>query len=206
MSNPLADLGELVLENAEVCAKQLLEEDSLARDIPFVSNALKLMRSISSISDRILGHKLKKLFDSLHRVPERELNQMYQGLLSKPEDARRIGELTLLTVERVADLEKPSWVALMLLGYIDGVVTYDEFRRVCTAVNQTIPTDLAYLVDVADQPPSKELSALAALVPSGLATVKGEATWNEDGVLLYAASDLGRKVARVHTKWGHILD
>jgi hypothetical protein len=145
MSKATHELAEVVLENAEAVAKQLLEEDSLARDIPFVSSALKLLKVSSSISDRILLRKLEKFFGALHEVPEDERNALYQRVLSKPAEAARIGELLLLTIDQLNDLEKPLWVAMMLLGYMDGTLSLEGLQFVCLAIQQTLPNDMSNL-------------------------------------------------------------
>lgn len=205
MSKISEEVAALGLENLEVVVKDLLGGDGLARDLPYVSTALKLLSITRSVSDAILARKLKRFFDTLHRVPDEERVAMHRRLLENAESAARVGEVMLLTIDRLNGLDKAKWAALAFIGHLDGVLTLDELRRVLGAIEQTIPSDLEFLVAHAGSKPSIEARILAAFVPIGLAVATAGGTWGANGNLHYGASEIGKKLADVHRKWWAVL-
>jgi hypothetical protein len=196
---------ELALENAEAVVDTLVTDEML-KAIPVVGNAFKLVDVTRSISDRILSAKLRRFLDALHEVSEDERVRLSQRLLSNPAEAERIGEATLLTIERANDMNKPQLVAILLLGFLDGTISADEFKRLASAVDASIVPDLVHLAEGARSPASGRSTHLIGLVPHGLAVARSVEAWDHDGSLMYAVTDLGHKFARVYSKWKHVLE
>jgi len=160
-------VAEAALESSEVIADVLMRGEVLA-EIPFIGTAIKICKAADSIRDRAFAIKLIKFVRHLSDISDELKEKLKEKMLSGTEEAKKVGEVLFFVLEHVTDLDKPSLLAQIFLAYIDGVVTSEELRRLCQAVDLAFSDDLKQLLVANNIPEKCEESWMQHLVASGL--------------------------------------
>lgn len=98
---------EACLEGASLGSDVVLHGQFLS-DIPLVGTAFKICRAIDSVRDRILAAKILRFVQGTDNARDRE--KLRKKIHGDAQEARRIGELLVLVIDRVSDLDKPELV------------------------------------------------------------------------------------------------
>lgn len=185
-------LLEAALENTEVVVDQLISND-LIKDIPLVGTALKACKAVADIRDKLFLAKISRFLTELNSVRPEIKEDLKGKMTNNTEEARRIGEVVLLVLDKVSDLEKPEILAKIFLAYIENQVTFDDFRRITEAVSQAFVDDLRTLVDKDSVPSKSQETYLGYLTSTGLTEIVSGKTFDEAGNLYYELTKLGHK-------------
>lgn len=185
-------LLEAALENTEVVVDQLISND-LIKDISLVGTALKACKAVADIRDKLFLAKISRFLTELNSVRPEIKEDLKGKMTNNTEEARRIGEVVLLVLDKVSDLEKPEILAKIFLAYIENQVTFDDFRRITEAVSQAFVDDLRTLVDKDSVPSKSQETYLGYLTSTGLTEIVSGKTFDEAGNLYYELTKLGHK-------------
>lgn len=117
-------------------------EDSLFKDIPILSTAVNMARLGKTITDRIFLKKVAKFLVSLSNIKEKERKKFYSKLETDQKLRDKTGEVLVLILDRLDDLEKPEILAKIFMAYINDLVNFNQFRQLASAI------DLAYIEDL----------------------------------------------------------
>jgi hypothetical protein len=188
---------EATLESSEVVIDMLMRGDVLA-DVPVIGTAIKMCRAADSIREKAFAAKLVRFVSALGDVSEKRRQKIKIKLSASPEEARKIGEMLFLILERITDLSKPFLLAQLFLGYIDGVITSAELRRMSQAVDASFSDDLKLFLEAESLPAKSEEAWMQFLVPAGLTQVVGGSTFGDVGGIYYKVSALGDKLRSVY--------
>ncbi len=185
-------LLEAVLENTEVIVDQFISND-LVKDIPLVGTALKSCKAVADIRDKLFLAKISRFLTELNSVRP-EVKEVLKGkMTNNPEEAKKVGEVVLLVLDKMSDLEKPEILAKVFLAYIYDQVTFDDLRRITEAVTQAFVDDLRTLIDKDSIPDKSQEAYLRYLTSTGLTEIVSKESYDEAGNLYYELTELGRK-------------
>lgn len=183
---------EAALEITEVVVDQFIFND-LVKDIPFVGTALKACKSGADIRDKLFLAKISRFLTELNSVRPEVKEALKEKMTNNTEEAKKVGEVVLLLLDKVSDLEKPEILAKIFLAYIDNQVTFDGFRRITEAVSQAFVDDLRTLLDKDSIPSKSQEAYLRYLTSTGLTEIVSEKMIDGMGNLYYELTELGCK-------------
>jgi hypothetical protein len=196
-------LGDKVVDTSvellEALGDQFVD-NSLLKDIPILGTAVNIARLGKSITDRIFLAKVSKFIFSLSEVEEIEKQKFYGQLESDQRRRKKTGEVIVLILDRFDDLEKSEILAKVFISHIKGVISFDQFRKLASAI------DLAYIEDLRQLVDSKALSAidmqdsLQGLLRTGLTAISKQGV-SVGGVVCLSinTTDLGELFIKIMT-------
>ncbi len=189
IDNPLADIA---LENLEVVIDTMISNE-VVREIPFLSTVVGLLKGAKNIRDRLFAQKLEKFITELTSIDEKAKQKLFEKIASDPEEAKRVGETTVLLLERATDIEKADIIAKMFLAYGLEHLTSSEFRRMCEAIDRAFIDDLNEFLNLHKISDKTQDVFMASLVPSGFTAVVGADDLGDIGQIFYQITTLGNK-------------
>ena len=191
-------VAEAALESGEVVADILMRGDVLA-DIPLIGTAIKICKAADSIRDRAFAIKLSRFILNLGSITEEQKNKLKEKMGAGTEEAQKIGETLLFVLERVTDLDKPFLLSQIFLAYVDGVVSSDELRRLCQAVDIAFADDLQQLLAAKIIPEESNEPWMLYLVASGLTQLATSTMFDDAGRLYCVITPLAQKLRSIYS-------
>jgi hypothetical protein len=196
-------LGDKVVDTSVELLEALGDQffdDGLLKDIPILGTAVNIARLGKSITDRIFLAKVSKFIVSLSEVEEIEKQKFYGQLESDQRLRKKTGEVIVLILDRFDDLEKSEILAKVFISHIKGVISFDQFRKLASAI------DLAYIEDLRQLVNSKVLSAtdmqdsLRGLLRTGLTAISEQGV-SVGGVVCLPinTTDMGKLFIKIMT-------
>lgn len=190
-------LLEVALDNAEVLVDKYVDND-FVKEIPILGSALKLVTAASDIRDRIFAAKVARFLTCLDSISNEKKESLRKKIQGSHEEANKVGEIVLLTLDRLTDLEKPEIISMVFLAYVDGHLKETDFRRVVEAIDLAFVDDLRRLFSIHNPPKKPQDAYLRYLVRTGLTEVVAGNTFDEAGELYYELSSLGTKALNAY--------
>jgi hypothetical protein len=191
---------EAFLQGAEA-GLDLATDNEAVKAVPVVGTAFRLLKGLDDLRDRALQAKLMKFITEPALQTERARERM-KGMAASTEEQQKIGEALFLTIERMTDLDKPSYLAKLFFSFLDDQIDAALLRRMAHAVDVAFIDDLrAICPDENGDVRDVGGHALRPLVSSGLAEVLNLTVRNAAGGFQFVpeqitVSHLGRKFAR----------
>jgi len=121
-------LLEAVLENTEVVADQFIS-NNLVKDIPFVGTALKACKAVADVRDKLFLAKISRFITELDLVPPETREALIEKMKKHSDEAKKVGEAVLFSIDKASDLEKPEIIAKIFLAYITNQISVVPFRK-----------------------------------------------------------------------------
>lgn len=184
------DLGEAVLDASL--------SDDIFRDIPIFRTVFNLAKIARSVSDRIFAAKIRKFIFHLPTITAEEHSKVIQNLDS--DSKHRIGEIIVLSLNKIDDLEKARYIASVFAFYAAGKCQLRSFRAFMHAITDSFILDLDDFVSSVKALPAPHHRIplhLSSLVSVGLAFISGV---NKDSAQLPQATELGFEFVEA-VKW-----
>jgi hypothetical protein len=188
---------EILSEGAEVVIDQGLK-DGLLKDIPFVGMVAKSIDVASSIRDKLFASKIVRFLEAIEEIGEEEKAKLREKMRSSSEEAGKVGEVVILTIEQATDSDKSDIVANVFLAYTAGIIAADELRRICDTVDKAFVDDLVELTTIHNLAKKTDLPVLARLRNTGLVDTFGGEKIGEIGKQYTRASKLGHKFVNAY--------
>jgi len=167
-------LGEQVFDTSvellEALGDQVFD-DGLLKDIPILGTAVNLARIGKTITDRIFLKKVAKFLVSLSEVEEIEKQKFYSRLETDQRLRQKTGEVIVLILDHFEDLEKPEILARVFISHIKGVISFDQFRKLASAINLAYVEDLRQLVDSKGRSTTDIQESRQGLLRTGLTAI-----------------------------------
>jgi hypothetical protein len=195
---------EAALENIEAVVDTLTTNE-LVREIPVVGTVVKLLRGARDIRDRLFAAKLLRFIQNLESVSDETKERIRRKITDNPDEARKVGEIVIVIVERVTALEKADLIAILFLAYIDGQIDVTEFRRLCAVIDQAFLDDLLELLNRREAPSKSKDAFMQHLSATGLVRPVPGQTIGELGELFYEATRLARKLRHAYEHGRRLL-
>lgn len=135
---------EAFLTGTEAVADVIMNGE-LITSIPFVGLAWKSAKAMDDIRDRLFMAKVGRFMSGIGQVSEAEQQQIKETL-AKQSGVQKVGEVVLLTLEQLNDLNKATLIGSLFRIYIDGQLSGDDLRRLAGAINIAFWDDLTDFV------------------------------------------------------------
>jgi len=190
-------LLEAVLENTEVVVDQFISND-LVKDIPFFGTALKACKAVSDVKDKLFLAKISRFLTELNSVSPEIKKALAEKMKNHPDEAKKVGEAVLFSIDKVSDLEKPEIIAKVFLAYINDQITCTTLRRMTEAVNQAFVDDLKTLINEDSIPSRSQEPYLRYLVNTGLTEVVAGKTMDEVGEIYFEITEFGYEFLKAY--------
>lgn len=188
-------LKEAGFETTEVIV-DVLSDGAIWADVPVVGTAFKLCRAADSVKQSLFAAKLARFLRTLNTTSEHEKAAIRARVEKSPEEASKVGEVLLLVLEQVTDMDKATMLARLLLSYADNVISAPDLRRASQAVNIAFVDDLKEFLSAS--PPDRNAPCMEALAAAGLSRLAIGTTYDTDGEIYYDPSVLGEALRRAH--------
>jgi hypothetical protein len=137
---------------AEAGIDQLVA-DGFLRDIPVIGSVIGVLRAAGGIRDLLLAKKLGRFLQVFQEIPVQERDE-YSERLNDPSDRQRLGEMILLILDRLDDMEKPDLVAKIFRSFLLGEIDLRMFRLLAGAIDrlpiQYLPDLLSFYSDTSN--------------------------------------------------------
>jgi hypothetical protein len=135
------DLVEVAIALSEV-ALDALTDNEIIKDIPIIGIFVRLARATMSISDRIFAKKVERFISVIDSIPRDKRDQFHARLETQPDLRRKAGEVLVLTLDRVEDLQKAAITGKLFSHFITGDIPFDTLRRLLVGVDRAFIDDL----------------------------------------------------------------
>lgn len=192
-------LLEAFLENTEVVVDHLLDDlDGLVKDIPVVGTTFKLCKAFVSVRDRMFLAKISHFLKELDSARPEDKQKLTEKMRNYPDEAKKIGEIVLFSIDKASDLEKPEIVAKIFLAYINNQITYDVLRRMIEAINQAFVDDLKTLIYKGSISNKSQEPYLRYLVSTGLTEVVAGETIDSAGKIYFKITEFGNEFIKAY--------
>lgn len=144
-------------------------ENGIVKDFPILGTIIKFGFTAKSISDRIFLKKIERFLFNFDKIKESDL-QIYISKTLDDKTRQRVGETLLLIIDRISDLEKPTYLAICFYGYLKNKITIDTFISLGQAIDSCHVKDLqGFLSNPEDE------KQLDKVVKDGLAEISKNA-------------------------------
>jgi len=118
-----SDLRSISKDLAEVAIDGVLK-DGILKDIPVVNTLIATYKAGQSIRDNLFNRKLMRFLSNLSEISTAERTEVIEKLETSPGD---VGEMLLLTLERLDNLDKPKLLAKAFLLLAKNEISVGEF-------------------------------------------------------------------------------
>lgn len=187
--NDLVPSLEEALTNADE-VWEALDHSAIAEAIPIVDRIVKIWRAGETIRGALFAARLLSFIrDSSLHTPEARARMRERA---ESEDGKQVGETLLLVLERLNDMQKPTWLAKVFAAYLAGEIKASDMRRLASAIDIAFGDDLIALI-TASEALDGRAPWMRNLVTSGL-------------VELHIPSPLGGAQRLYHlSEWGQMF-
>jgi len=185
-------LVEAALEIGEAIADQFIS-NPIVKDIPCIGIAIKVGKAFADIPNRLLLAKISRFLTQLDSVSPEAKAAFQEKMTSNTEEAEKVGEAILFTLDKASDLEKPKIIAMIFLSYMDNRLNITDFRRITEAINQSFTDDLMELAAKDTIPDQSQEECLRYLTSSGLTKIASSEMFDDAGKIYYELTEIGRK-------------
>jgi hypothetical protein len=163
----LADAAEFVLDENLA--------DGVLKEIPVVGTLQKIFSCAISLQGYFFAKKLQKFLTELSSVDLEDREKFIEELDNDSNLKEKTSEAIFLILDKLDDLEKCDLLAKAFSGYIREEYDFTTFRRLSSAIEKCLISDLKYLKTLA-VPYSLESYIGDVLVGAGLVYVYSEPT------------------------------
>jgi hypothetical protein len=190
---------ELAIELADAAMHAVLK-DGLLKELAVVGPLINIVRLAKSIPDRIFARKVLAFLDELEKVKDLKAEKFLAGISRDRARRVKLSEVLVLALDRIDDLQKANYMAYAFMGYVEGKLDFEEFRRLLHAISESFPVDLDDFVHFmkSAKRPFYLPNNLRGLTSVGLACNSGvtRGGQTEKGIVPYAL-ELGMKFAEI---------
>ncbi|MBL37299.1 MAG: hypothetical protein CMP07_02700 [Xanthomonadales bacterium] len=194
---PVRSVIEILAESSEVVIDQGLR-DGLLKDIPVVGFVAKSIDVVSSIRDKLFASKIVRFLEAIEEIGEEEKSKLREKMSNSPQEAGKVGEVVILTIEQATDSDKSDLVANVFLAYVSGIITANELRRMCDVVDKSFVDDLLDFTAIHNMGKKTEHPALTRLRNTPLVDMFGGDKIDDIGKQYARASKFGKKFVNAH--------
>jgi hypothetical protein len=194
------NLQEVAIAVSEV-ALDSLTDNEIIKDIPVIGIFVRLARATMSIPDRIFAKKVERFISVTNSIPRDKRDQFHDRLEAEPDLRRKAGEVLVLTLDRVEDLQKAAITGKLFSHFITGDIAFDILRRLLVAVDRAFIDDLLSFPQWALEGRSADSFDPQSLDGTGLVDpvypVFGDVPANKRAAPTFGCSKLGELYARL---------
>ncbi len=136
--------AEIARDVAELALDAALDE-GLLKDVPVFGWLFKAYGVATTIRERIFLSKVSKFLQATAAVSDSDRVKFREKIAADPEFCRKIGENLVLLLDRHDNMDKAHILGKVFSGYLRGVIDYDSFLKIASAVDRALISDLKSL-------------------------------------------------------------
>lgn len=160
----------VTVELAEVALDSLLD-DGVLKEIPGFNLIIACRKTWTSIHDQLFLRKVAGFIQASPQFIEAEKEAFAREHLDDPKKAQRLGDVIVLILDRLDDLEKPFMFAKAFAALVRGKIATECFRRLAAAIDIGFIEDLKALAYPQSRAADSLFIYLPNLVRTGLAII-----------------------------------
>lgn len=168
----MTEIRKAIIENSGDILEYGIDfftENEVVKDFPILGTIIKFGFTVKSISDRIFLKKIERFLFQFERLKEADI-QKYISKTLNDKERQKVGENLLLIIDRLSDLEKPTYLAICFYGYLNNRISLEIFLSLGQAIDSCHINDLHEFVNN----PEDE-KCLDKVVKGGLAEISKNA-------------------------------
>jgi hypothetical protein len=124
----------------------LVTNSTVLDGIPALGVVAGLAKAAYSLRDRLFLKKLYNFFEAvIKNTTDEKKEEFRRKMESDPELRRRVGENTILLIERHDSFDKSSILGKVFAGWMNGKITYEQFYRIALVIDRAFIDDLVNL-------------------------------------------------------------
>ena len=132
------------LTATEAIADTVMNGDLIA-SIPVVGLAWKSAKALDDVRDRLFAAKISRFMSGMGELSDSQKEAMKAALIEH-DDVEKVGEVVLLTLEQVSDLNKATLMGSIFRLYIDNQLSGEDLRRLANMINLAFWDDLSKFI------------------------------------------------------------
>lgn len=185
----LADLGDSLSDG--------IVDESVIKNIPYLSILLGLKDAVISIQDKLFTNKLLHFLNELKDTTVEERIAQIERINNNSDYKSKVGEKLLYILDKCDDNEKAIYVGKLFQCYIEEKISYEDFLRASKCIEIAFLSDLKrFVIEKWD---FKLVDDAIDIVGTGLMSISyspGILTWNDNssGTLWARVTPIGRLV------------
>lgn len=122
-----------------------LANSSIAFVIPAAKWLVKGWRGVHDLRADLFARKLLDFItDPSLQTPEARARMKERA---ESDEAKKTGEALFLILERLSDMQKPTWLAKVYAAYLAGELKSSDMRRLASAIDTAFGDDLIVLIN-----------------------------------------------------------
>lgn len=139
-----SNIKDVAVDIAELSLDSFLK-DGVIKDIPVIGSLFNLYSAGKSIRDEIFLRKIISFLLETQKTSEIDKEKFYKKLINDHAFKKRVGEVIILILDKIDDLEKPAILGKLFRCYMEGKINFELFHRFATIINNIFLTDLKRL-------------------------------------------------------------
>jgi hypothetical protein len=141
-------------------------EDGMLKDIPVIGTLVDILKLSGSIRDRLFTKKLLCFLSELSNTTSEQRADVLRKVESEKGYRSKIGEKLLYIIDRCEDHTKAQVIARLFAAFINQTLTYSEFFRASSVINNVYLDDLNTFIS--DTEVRSKIDKVGMLLNSGL--------------------------------------
>ncbi len=160
-----SNLHNLSASNLEVILDGFMN-DGIAKDLPIIGAIIGTGKVVAGIREALFLKKLIYFICELSEIPHSERKRVIEAVDSSEKYRAKVGEKLLFVIDKCDDHEKSQIVAKLFAAFLRENLSYDDFLRAVSVVENVVSRDLHWFV--AQKHDCFDLSDLDSILNSGL--------------------------------------
>jgi len=140
----LKDLRAIILDAGEVTIDSILENDAL-KSIPILGTIYNVYKTGIGIRDSILIKKILRFLKEISEIEQEDRISMIERLEHDPKFRNRVGEYTIMLLDRIDDYNKVQMVSKTFIAFCYGKINVVELLRINQVIDRIFMNDLSEL-------------------------------------------------------------
>jgi hypothetical protein len=165
-----SEAKELAVEWAELGLDSMLA-DGVLKDAPFLGSVVKICMVSKTIRDKLFVRKVWDFIRACPKFTDSEKASFAREHLEDPQKAQKLGDVIVLILDKLDDLEKPTMLAKLFAALVRGKIPLECFRRLAAAIDIGFIEDLKAMVCPQMRASDSLFIFLPNLVRTGLAVI-----------------------------------
>lgn len=140
-----SDLQNLGIDMAEVAIDSVLSA-GLLKDVPIVGTLVSLSKVGANVHDKLFLKKIMSFLNGLKDISVEDRNKIIREIDESKKYRIKVGEKLLYIIDKCDDYEISELVSLVFKYFIKGNITYNEFLKVATILNNITVADFKWFI------------------------------------------------------------
>lgn len=141
--------GEFLTVTSEI-AEVLIDStlnDGILKDFPLIGSIIGLVNTGINVKDKLFIKKLLTFLTELENIPAEKRKNLIETIENSNRYRIKVGEKILYIIDKCFDEEKAEILGKLFNAFLLEKLSYDEFLRAATCIENVFIPDLLVFVD-----------------------------------------------------------